>query len=180
MSIRNMAKKILIFASGNGSNFQAIVEQLKDEDVLFELLVDKENCFARERAKNLGIKCHYVPFKETVDFLKTAGKYDLYVLAGYMRILPKEVLDFGTFINIHPSLLPKYKGVNAIGQAYSAGEKECGVSVHYVCEEVDSGDIIKQATLPILEGMSLEELETEVHKLEHLVYPEVIKNLLRN
>lgn len=178
-------KKVLVFASGNGSNFQAIVEYFKNKDaqkggdkrVVFELLVDKENCYACTRAENLGIKYHYVPFNETENFLKNAD-YSLYVLAGYMRILPAAVLNYGTFINIHPSLLPKYKGKNAIEQAYNEREKECGVSVHYVNEEVDSGEIIEQQAIEILPDISLEELEKMVHGVEHKIYPRVIEKVL--
>lgn len=171
-------KKVLVFASGNGSNFQAIIEYFKDKGMTFELLTDKENCYAIERAKNLGIKHYFVPFKQTEEFLKSVPKYDLYVLAGYMRVLPKSVLDVGDFINIHPSLLPKFKGLDAIKQAYDAGESECGVSVHYVNEEVDSGEIIEQKTTKILPGMSLDELETAVHKIEHEMYPRVLEGIL--
>lgn len=174
-------KKILIFASGSGSNFQAIVEHFKDKlskyNIEFELLCNKKDAFVFERAKNLNIKSHFVPFAETKAFL-TDNKYDLYILAGYMRVLPQEVLDFGTFINIHPSLLPKFKGLNAIEQAYNADEKEAGVTVHYVNHLVDSGEILEQKSIEIREGMSLEELESEIHKIEHEIYPRVIEKLL--
>ncbi|MDR1168100.1 MAG: phosphoribosylglycinamide formyltransferase [Heliobacteriaceae bacterium] len=168
-------KKILIFASGNGSNFQAIAEHLLPKGIEIELLTDKEGCYACERAEKLGVKSHFVPFKQTEEFLKTA-KYDLYVLAGYMRILPASVLQYGTFVNIHPSLLPKYKGMDAIKQAFDAGETECGVSVHYVTEEVDAGKIIEQRSIKV--RPTLEETESEVHKLEHEMYPHIVGQLL--
>ena len=171
-------KNVLVFASGSGSNFQAIVEYFKGKDVEFELLTDKENCYAIERAKNLGVKHYFVPFKQTEEFLKSKAKYDLYVLAGYMRVLPPKVLENRMFVNIHPSLLPKFKGLDAIGQAYRAGESECGISVHYVNEEVDSGQIIEQRATKILPGMSLDELETAVHKIEHEIYPKVLERIL--
>jgi phosphoribosylglycinamide formyltransferase-1 len=173
-------KKILIFASGNGSNFEAIAEFFKDDALKIELLHDIEHCTARERAVKLGIEAHFVPFQETCKFLMTTvqNPYDLYVLAGYMRILPPEALKFGTFINIHPSLLPKYKGLRPIERAYAAREKECGVTIHYVSEEVDSGEVIKQCATKILPHMSLDELKSEIHKIEHKIYPRVIKTLL--
>lgn len=174
-------KKILIFASGSGSNFQAIVEHFQDKlskyNIEFELLCNKKDAFVFERAKKLNVKSHFVPFSETKAFLESK-KYDLYILAGYMRVLPQEVLDFGTFINIHPSLLPKFKGLNAIEQAYNAGEKEAGVTVHYVNHLIDSGEILEQQSVEIKEGMSLEELESEIHKIEHEIYPRVIEKLL--
>lgn len=174
-------KKILIFASGSGSNFQAIVEHFQDKlskyNIKFELLCNKKDAFVFERAKNLNIKSHFVPFSETKEFLADKN-YDLYILAGYMRVLPQEVLDFGTFINIHPSLLPKFKGLNAIEQAFNAGEKEAGVTVHYVNHLVDSGEILEQKSVAIKDGMTLEELESEIHEIEHEIYPRVIEKLL--
>jgi phosphoribosylamine--glycine ligase len=174
-----MKKKVLVFASGNGSNFQAIVEYFKktDKEVYFELLTDRP-CFALERAKKLGVKTHLVPFKDTYNFLLNAPKFDLYVLAGYMRILPCEVLDFGTFINIHPSLLPKFKGVDAIRKAYEAKEKESGVTVHYVTDELDSGKTIIQTKIDI-EGMSFKKLEETIHKIEHQIYAPAVEKILR-
>lgn len=174
-------KKVLIFASGNGSNFEAIVEYFKNEisdgAICFELLTDKENAGAIERAMRLGVKHYFVRFKDTHGFLKDKD-YDLYILAGYMRILPENVLNLGTFINIHPSLLPKFKGLNAIEQAYDANEIETGVSVHFVVPEVDSGEIIMQKSVEIKSNMTLEQLEIEVHKIEHEIYPKVIKEML--
>lgn len=175
-----LRRKILIFASGSGSNFEAIIEYFRgDTSISFELLTDKEGAGAIEKAKRLGIKWTCVKFGETYDFLAARrGEFDLFVLAGYMRILPERVLTLGTFINIHPSLLPKYKGVNSIERAFEARESETGVSVHFVVPEVDSGEIIVQKVVPIEPGMTLEALETAVHKVEHEIYPPVIKELL--
>ncbi len=173
-------KKILVFASGNGSNFQAIAEHLIPLGIKMELLTDKEGCYACQRAEKLGVKTHFVPFKQTEEFLKSLKDdgYDLYVLAGYMRILPPEVIKDRVFVNIHPSLLPKYKGMDAIKQAFDAGEAECGVSVHYVNEEVDAGEIIEQRSIKVC--ASLEETESAIHKLEHEMYPFIIEKLLKS
>ncbi len=173
-----MKKKILVFASGNGSNFQAIIEHFKKNKIKtaeFELLTDKD-CYALKRAKKLKIKSHVVPFSKTYEFL-SKNHYDLCVLAGYMRILPKEVLDLSLFINIHPSLLPKYKGINSIKKAFEAGEAETGVTIHYVVPEVDSGKIIVQTKINI-EGMNLNEVENSIHKIEHLSYPSVVEKIV--
>ncbi len=173
-----MQKKVLIFASGSGSNFEAIISYFRgDASISFELLTDKENAGVIKRAERLKVKWHYVKFIETYDFLKER-EYDLYVLAGYMRILPERVLALGTFVNIHPSILPKYKGINSIERAFEARESKTGVSVHFVVPEVDSGEIIVQKIVEIKSKMTLEELETAVHKIEHEIYPPVIKNLL--
>jgi len=172
-------KKVAVFGSGNGSNFQAIAEYFQGGDVEFTCISDKSNAFILERAKNLGIKSFYVPFKDTYDYL-CANKFDLVVLAGYMRIFPENVVKLAKIINIHPSLLPSFKGKGVIETAYNTGVKVTGVSVHYVNEEVDSGEIIAQVPVVIKDGMSLEELETEIHSIEHKLYPLVVEKLLFN
>ena len=107
---------------------------------------------------------------------------DLIVLAGYMRILyPKFINAFpNKIINIHPSLLPKYKGLNAIGQALESGDLNTGCTVHYVTEELDSGTIIGQETVPILPNDTLEVLTERVHKAEHFLLPQVINHAIIN
>ncbi len=170
-------KKILVFASGEGTNFEAIVEYFKNTDVKIELLCNVDDAGVLRRAKRLNIKSYLVRFAATYEFLKDK-KYDLYVLAGYMRILPRGMLDFGKFVNIHPSLLPDFKGVDAIKRAFLSGKKETGVSVHYVNEEVDSGEIIAQQKCIIEPEMKLCDLEKKIHEIEHKLYPKVIKGLL--
>jgi phosphoribosylglycinamide formyltransferase-1 len=171
--------KIAVFGSGNGSNFQAIAEYFQGKDVEFTCISDKKDAFILERAKRLGIKYLHVPYKETFQYLQ-ANKYDLVVLAGYMRILPENVVNLAKFINIHPSLLPSFKGKDVIEAAYNSGVKVTGVSVHYVNEEVDSGEIIAQVPVIIKEKMTLDELETEIHRIEHKLYPLVIDNIIFN
>lgn len=170
-------KKVAIFASGNGSNFEAIVRYFKDKDVEFLCVSDKKDAYVLERASKLGVKSVFVPFKQTFEFLQS-NKFDLIVLAGYMRILPPDVLRSGTFINIHPSLLPSFKGMHGIKDAYDYGVKVTGVSVHYVAEEVDAGRIIAQIPVFVDSEMTLSELEEKIHNVEHLLYPAVINNLL--
>jgi len=170
-------KKIIVFGSGDGSNFEAIINYFINKDVEFICVSDKKEAFILERAAKFGIKAFYVPYSETYDFLKDK-ECDFVVLAGYMRILPKEVLELHTFINIHPSLLPKYKGKDAIKKAYENKEKITGVTVHYVSEEIDSGEIILQSSLIIENNMKLEELEEKIHEIEHYIYPKVIDYLL--
>jgi len=190
------SKKVLIFASGNGSNFEAIVKHFYNKgfrSVQFELLVDNKDSYAVKRAKNLNIPHFYVKFEDLYEFLKPR-EYDLYVLAGYMRILPEKILNLGTlsgsstkktgvssqenkFINIHPSLLPEFKGKNAIKRAYDRGVKKTGVTVHFVEKNVDSGKIIAQKEIST-EGKTLEALEKAIHEIEHKIYPEIVENLL--
>ena len=104
---------------------------------------------------------------------------DLIVLAGYMRILSKAFVDSfpNKIINVHPSLLPKYKGLHAVEQAIDAGEEITGCTVHYVNEELDAGDIIKQAKVPILEDDTVDTLTKRIQREEYRILPEVIDML---
>lgn len=178
-----MKKQIAVLGSGSGSNFEAVIQYFFDKGyndlVEFSCITDKENAYIRNRAKKLGVKSDYVPFKETYNYLRNAN-FDLIVLAGYMRILPVEVLNIGTFINIHPSLLPSFKGMTAIKDAYNYGVKITGVTVHYVVEEVDAGEIIAQSPVFIEPKMSFEELEQKIHQAEHALYPKVVEQLFEN
>ena len=106
-------------------------------------------------------------------------RIDAIVLAGYMRILSPLLLNAfpGRILNIHPSLLPAFKGLYAIKQAYDYGVKIIGVTVHRVSPEIDAGEIIDQAAFRLKKGMPLEEVEAKIHRLEHKLYPRVIKTL---
>ena len=117
--------------------------------------------------------------KEIRDRL-LAADVDLVVLAGFMRLLKAEVLDAfpGRIVNIHPSLLPKYKGVAAWKQALEAGESEAGCTVHYVGAEVDAGEIIAQEAVPILDGDTPESLHARIQEVEHRLFPATIARLL--
>ncbi len=174
-----MTKKIAVMGSGEGSNFQAIAEYFKDKDVKMICLSDNLNAKILERAKKLGIENRYLPYEENAAYFG-AHDFDLIVLAGYMRILPPEVLDLGRFINIHPSLLPAFKGKDAIQRAFMAGVKVSGVTVHMVTEELDGGRIIAQFPVLIDNSMHFDDFEKEIHKLEHLIYPIVIDKLLKD
>lgn len=165
--------------SGNGSNFEAIAQYFQGSDVQITCLSNKEDAFILERAKKFGIKAEFLPFAKTLEYFKQ-NKFDLVVLAGYMRILSDDVLDeMGKVINIHPSLLPAFKGsANGIKDAFLAGVKVSGVSVHWVTSEVDGGEIIAQYPVFITNDMHFDEFEVEMHKLEHKLYPIVIEKLL--
>lgn len=170
--------KIALLASGNGSNAEVIIKHFQSHpNVKIVCFSDKADAKVFERARNLNIEAIHVPFKETYEYF-SQNPYDFYILAGYMRILPEEVLSLGTFVNIHPSLLPSFKGKDAIKQAYEYGVKVTGVSVHYVEKEVDSGKIIAQTPVMIDEGMNLAELEEKIHEAEHKLYPLVIESIL--
>ena len=179
-----------VFASGNGSNFQALVDAGKIKelgDVSIKLLVtDKQDAFARQRAQQEGIKEICVspaafPSKdayeqELVRVLENEH-IQLVLLAGYMRILGKRFVGQyrNRIINIHPSLLPTYPGVNAIARAFQARDKETGVTVHFVDEKVDHGPIILQERVSIDPGDTVYTLEEKVHRVEHRLYPKVVR-----
>jgi phosphoribosylglycinamide formyltransferase-1 len=180
--------RIAVFASGSGSNFQAIVDAVTQRklDVKIELLVcDQPHAKVIERAKTADIPQFVFRAKdypnreayeqEIVRELKQR-KIDLIVLAGYMRIITSTLVEpyYGRMINIHPSLLPSFPGLNGIGQAYEYGVKVTGVTVHYVDGGMDSGPVIAQRQVSIDENEALEHLEQRIHKVEHELFPQVI------
>jgi len=181
---------IAVLASGNGTNFEAIVrsaEKGKLRNARIKLLIsDKEKSFVQKRAKKHKIKSVFVDprifssrtlfDKEVVRILRKE-KIGLVVLAGFMRILsPYFVKAFkNRILNIHPALLPSFKGESAIKEAYKYGVRVTGVTVHFVDNEVDHGPIILQKALNIRYGESLESLEKRIHIIEHKLYPEAIK-----
>jgi len=184
---------IAILASGKGTNFEAIVRAVKKGDirnVQVKLLVtDREEAFVRKRARRLKIKEVFIDpsnFSFREDFEKALvrvlvrEKVELVVLAGFMRILSSYFIKKfkNRILNIHPSLLPAFKGVNAIERAYKYGVKITGVTVHFVDEKVDHGPIILQGAVKVKPGESLEEVEKKIHKLEHNLYPQAIKLLV--
>ena len=136
-----------IMCSGNGTNFENIVRTCKEDEVVL-MIHNKKNCGAQKRADKLGIPhCHIKSAdEEKIIQLFQAWRVDLIVLAGWMRIVsPKLIAAFpNRIINLHPSMLPKYKGLHAIEQALNSGDEITGVSVHYVNEELDGGEVIIQ------------------------------------
>ena len=172
-------KKVIILGSGNGSNFEAIVKYFKNKQVEILCVSNKKDAFILERAKKLNINCFYVLHEELFSFLNSQT-YDLIALAGYMRLLPKEVVNLGNIINIHPSLLPRYKGMDVIRKSYDSGESKTGVTVHVVDEGVDSGPIIAQVPVKIKRDLTFDKLEESIHAVEHKLYPRVIEHLLFN
>ncbi|MGN7376079.1 phosphoribosylglycinamide formyltransferase [Bacillus halotolerans] len=185
-------KKFAVFASGNGSNFEAIVTRLKEEnwDAAVSLLVcDKPQAKVIERAERFQIPSfafepksyeNKAAFERAIIEQLHLHEAELIVLAGYMRLIGDTLLQAygGKIINIHPSLLPAFPGIDAVGQAYRAGVKVAGITVHYVDEGMDTGPIIAQKAIEITEEDTLETIEHHIHKLEHKWYPSVIKELL--
>jgi len=185
-------KNIVVLASGSGTNFQALAKAIKKQKLKARiklLVTDKRNSFVRKRAKNLDIKDVFVnpkEFKSDLEFDKSIvkilkkEKIDLVILAGYMKIIsPFFVKSFNNkILNIHPAILPAFKGTGSISRAFKYGCKVTGVTVHFIDEKVDHGPIILQETVKITKGMSQEKLEEKIHKLEHKLYPQALKLIL--
>ncbi|MGJ7036647.1 phosphoribosylglycinamide formyltransferase [Anoxybacillus eryuanensis] len=185
-------KRIAIFASGSGTNFQAIIDAVKKGDIQAEvalLVCDRPHAKVIERAIR-----EYVPvfvfnpkqyetkqqFEREILQQLQQKEIDWIVLAGYMRLIGSTLLQAypNKIINIHPSLLPAFPGKDAIGQAYRYGVKVTGVTVHYVDEGMDTGPIIAQRALYIDDGEPLESVERRIHEIEHTLYSQVIQQLL--
>jgi len=166
--------------SGNGTNFQNIVtNQLCNHHEVVLMIHNTKKCGAIKRATKYGIPHVRIPHKNEDDMIKLFEVYevDLIILAGYMRVLKKPSAFPCPIINVHPSLLPKYKGLHAVEQAMESGDKITGCTVHYVNEELDGGEIIKQAEVPIFENDSVEELTKRIQQEEYRILPEVIDSL---
>ena len=164
--------------SGNGSNFENIVHSCPDHEVVI-MVYNKKKAKAKKRADRLDIKSCYSKDEDEIIALFDVYDVDLVVMAGWMRIVSKKFCDAfaGRLINLHPSLLPKYKGLNAVEQALKAGDSETGCSVHWVTEQLDSGDVIKQQTVPILPDDTPESLQRAIQQAEHYLLPLVINAL---
>ena len=139
--------RLAVLCSGNGSNFENIVRTCRSDEVVL-MIHNKKKCGAAKRADKLGIPHSYIESTDEINMIRLiqAWNVDLVILAGWMRIVTKDFIDAfrGRIINVHPSLLPKYKGLHAIEQAMEAGETETGATVHYVNEELDGCEIIIQ------------------------------------
>jgi formyltetrahydrofolate-dependent phosphoribosylglycinamide formyltransferase len=165
--------------SGNGTNFENIVTNPicnKHEVVL--MIHNTKECGAVARAAKFGIPHVRVPHKDEDKMIELfkAWRVDLIVLAGYMRVIKNPSKFPAPMINIHPSLLPKYKGLNAVEQAMDSGDSVTGCTVHYVTEELDGGTIIEQQEVPILPDDTVESLTKAIQRMEYGLLPSVINS----
>ena len=172
-----------IMCSGNGTNFENIVTNPicnKHEVVL--MIHNTKKCGAIARAAKWGIPHCRVAHKDEDQMIKLFEAYrvDLIVLAGYMRVLKKPSEFPCPIINVHPSLLPKYKGLNVVERAMEAGDKVTGCTVHYVNEELDGGEIIKQGEVPIMPDDTVESLTKAIQRMEYAILPAAIQELSRH
>ncbi|MBI4432927.1 MAG: phosphoribosylglycinamide formyltransferase [Candidatus Omnitrophica bacterium] len=189
---RRSGTRLAVFCSGFGSNFQAIIDAVKKKKLnahIALMVCDKPGAYAVTRAHKAGIPVvliqpgHFTSCGDyeriLVSILKSQN-VDWIVLAGFMRIFsPVFVHAFKKrIVNIHPSYLPAFKGAHAIRDAFQAGVKETGVTVHLVTEKVDAGPILYQQKIDILKNETLKSLEAKIHKIEHRVYPKAIQETI--
>ena len=184
-----MVKRIAVFASGFGSNLQAIIDCNKNNSLNGEIALvfsNKKDAYALSRANENNIKSVFLDpldygtreeFDKKIIELLEEEQIDLVVLAGYMFLVSLEfVRKFkNRIVNIHPALLPSFKGTHGIKDAYEYGVKVTGVTVHFVDEGLDSGPIIIQKAVDINQDESMEELEERIHRVEHEIYPLAVK-----
>ena len=177
----------VVLISGNGSNLQSIIDNAKSIDLTICCVVsNKMDAFGLKRAAKVGIPC--VALDETLfdsklgfdqEIMKVIDNYqaEVIILAGYMRILSADFISkySGKILNIHPSLLPKFPGLNTHQRAIDASEKKHGASVHFVTEEVDGGPVIAQQSVNIDSTDNPQTLAKKVLEKEHILYPQVIR-----
>ena len=172
--------RIGVMCSGNGTNFENIVTNPicnKNEVVL--MVHNKKKCGAVKRAEKWGIPHCYVNHKDEDQMVKLfeAWSVDLIVLAGYMRVIKNPAAFSAPIINVHPSLLPKYKGLHAVEQAMESDDTVTGCTVHYVNEELDGGEIILQGKVPILPEDTVESLTKAIQRQEYAILPLAIEEI---
>lgn len=188
-SLHSHSPSIVVLISGSGTNLQAIIDACAENKIsgnVSAVISNKADVYGLERAHNANIKTHVLSHKdydsrEVYDqaLIKVIDQHqpDVVVLAGFMRILTAEFVEHyqGRLINIHPSLLPKYQGLDTHQRAIGAGDQEHGCSVHFVTEELDGGPVILQAKVPVFEDDNADSLAQRVHVQEHQIYPMVVK-----
>ncbi|MDP2335226.1 MAG: phosphoribosylglycinamide formyltransferase [Bacteroidota bacterium] len=185
-------KRIAIFASGSGTNAQKIIEYFStSKDVVVDSLwSNDENAYALIRAEKLGIETFTFDSDEfyrsnEILYRLYDHRIDMIVLAGFLWLVPKNLTELFTVINIHPALLPKYGGKGMYGMnvhkaALASKDKESGITIHQVNQDYDKGKIIFQATCPVVRGDTPETLAARIHELEHQHYSRVIEEVLLN
>ena len=183
-----MAKTIVVLISGSGSNLQALIDACSNGKInghIAAVISNRPDVKGLERAANAGIEAITLDHKafdgreafdaalaECIDQFQP----DLVVLAGFMRILTPSFTQhyLGKMLNIHPSLLPKYPGLHTHQRALEAGDKEHGVTVHFVTAELDGGPAVVQAKVPVIDGDDANSLAARVLEQEHIIYPQAV------
>jgi len=186
-------KRVAIFISGGGSNMVSLVDAMQTGEIDAEpvlVLANSADAGGLEKARARGIKTAVVDhrdysdrasFETEISQILQDNVVNVICLAGFMRVLTAEFTAQweGRMLNIHPSLLPKYKGLNTHQRALDAGDSEAGVSVHLVTAELDDGPILGQVAVPILDGDTADDLAARVLLEEHKLYPAVLKTFIK-
>lgn len=183
--------EIAVFASGRGTNFEAVAKFLEDTPHrVCCLICDRKGAAALHRADELSIPAYRIPGwgadreRAEEEALRVLADFNpsLIVLAGFMRILSPGFLDAweGRVVNLHPSLLPKYPGTRGIEESYASGDPEMGITIHLVDYGTDTGPVLLQRAVPRRPEESLETMERKIHELEHYWYPRVVRDLLNS
>lgn len=188
-----MKKKVAVLISGSGSNLQALIDACRQPDYPAQIALvisNKDDAFGLTRAKNAHLPTLVISHKDfesreafdaAMDAALAEAGIEIVCLAGFMRVLSDGFVKKwqGKMINIHPSLLPKYKGLHTHQRAIEAGDSEAGCTVHWVAAEVDGGEIILQAKVPVMAGDTAQTLATRVLVEEHKIYPAALKKIIQ-
>ncbi|MCG6659025.1 phosphoribosylglycinamide formyltransferase [Halomonas campisalis] len=182
-------RRVVVLISGSGSNLQALIDEQTHDRLGGEIVAvisNEPEAYGLQRARDAGIDAVVLPHREYESrdaydgaLIKVIERHepDLIVLAGFMRILTPRFVQryFGRMLNIHPSLLPAYQGLNTHARALADGVAEHGCSVHFVTEELDGGPVVVQAEVAVAADETEESLKAKVHAREHLIYPIAVK-----
>lgn len=183
--------RIGVLLSGSGTNLQAVIDAIADDALpvdIVQVVSSRPDAQGIERARHAGIPAMALDREayanpeaadaRIVEALRSAGAHYV-VMAGYMRKVTPVMLDAfpDRVLNLHPALLPSFKGAHAIRDAFDAGVKVTGVTVHFANEDYDKGPIVAQRAVEVLEGDTLEDLEQRIHEVEHRLYPEVLRQI---
>jgi phosphoribosylglycinamide formyltransferase-1 len=184
--MENTHCKVVVLISGNGSNLQALIDQRAELNYeIAAVISNKADAFGLQRAAQAAVETAVVSHKDfssreefDLALMQAIDRFqpDLLVLAGFMRILGTDFVAHyaGRTLNIHPSLLPKYPGINTHQRALDAGDTEHGVSVHFVTEELDGGPVVAQEKVPVMADDTADSLAARVLEKEHVIYPQVV------
>lgn len=184
--------KLVFLISGSGSNLQQFIDHIEAGNIQAEIsavISNRADAFGLERAKKAGLPAIIIDHTEFSDreafdseMSKVIDSYqaDLIILAGFMRILSDNFVEYyqDKLINIHPSLLPKYKGLHTHKRALEDKQTEHGASVHFVIPELDAGKVIMQGVVPVLPDDTEKTLADRVHEIEYIIYPKAVKYLI--
>ena len=184
-------KKIVVLISGSGSNLEAIIESCSAKKIsgkVIHVISNNPDAFGLSRASKSNIASKIIDhkkFSSRIDFENSLEEFldklspDLVVLAGFMRILGPKITSkfFNKMINLHPSLLPKYPGLNTHEKVLENKDPHHGISIHYVSSELDAGPLIAQGFIDISKDETLKNIIKRIHKIEHLLLPEIINEI---